>query len=223
MDKIPENKKSCKKDYYNEPVNKWLREYLKHLNKDGYGNKIKSDKEFAKKCGIEYKRLINLSGGNARVNTSEIINISKASGVSADEILGLEPVPDNLKIDGLNIFSKECLDKLKIHISRKDKLFSSRDEYLKFLEYLIMEDDFIKAISEKASESLNKLKEDIENNKLSNEELNLLANYKDYDDLQNRIKSNDKLNDRFKKIITDKKVRNAVRDIITKYIADNLK
>ena len=86
-----------------------------------------------------------------------------------------------------------------------------------------MEDDFIKAISEKASESLNKLKEDIENNKLSNEELNLLANYKDYDDLQNRIKSNDKLNDRFKKIITDKKVRNAVRDIITKYIADNLK
>ena len=86
-----------------------------------------------------------------------------------------------------------------------------------------MEDNFINAISVKALKSLNELKDDIKNNELSKEELDLLANYKDDDDLKNRIKNNDKLNDRFKKIITDKKVRNAVRDIIVKYIADNLK
>ena len=217
------NQKSYMKDNYNEPVNRWLREYLEHINKDGYGNKTNSDKEFAKKCGIIYSRIKGIAGGDTKVNADDIIKISKATGVSADEILGLEPVPDNLKVDGLNIFSKECLDKLKVHISRKGKLYSSKDEYLKFLEYLIMEDNFINAISVKALKSLNELKDDIKNNELSKEELDLLANYKDDDDLKNRIKNNDKLNDRFKKIITDKKVRNAVRDIIVKYIADNLK
>lgn len=216
-------------DYYNNQANKWLREYLEQI---GHGHKVNSDEEFANKCGIKYSRIRSMTGGNGPVYADDIIKFSKVTGISADVILGLEKkkVPDNLKVDTnnkvgnieTNILSQKVCDKLSKHIL-KDGLFPAQDEYLKFLEYLILEENYIRNLLDKSKQSLETFVEDIENNKISKKEIELLFSQKDFDNFVNTIKNNKELNERFKGIVTDTKIRNDIRNIIYKYIYDNLK
>ena len=95
MSKMLENQQSYKKDYYNSPANEWLREYLEQINKNGYGNKVSSDKEFAKKSHIKYSKIRSIAGGSSPVTAEELIKIAETAKVTSDEILFGKDIPDN--------------------------------------------------------------------------------------------------------------------------------
>lgn len=230
MDEMLEKQQYNNIDYYNEPVNKWLREYLEQI---GHGNKVNSDIDFANKCGIKYSRIRSITGGNAPVHANDIIVFSKVTGISADEILGIEKkkIPDNLKIKtnkkDINIetdmLSKKVCNEISKHILR-DGLFPEQDEYLKFVEYLILEKDYIKNLLYDAKKSFEILISDIQNNQLSKEELQILDTHnKEYKTWKDAIKNNNNLKKRFNSLITDTKIRNDTRDFITRFIYNNLK
>lgn len=217
-------------DYYNEPVNKWLREYLEQI---GHGNKVNSDNDFANKCGIKYSRIRSITGGNAPVHANDIIVFSKVTGISANEILGIEKkdVPDNLKVKTnkkdikieTNMLSEKVCNEISKHIL-KDGLFPDQDEYLKFIEYLILDKDYIKNLLYDAKKSFEILISDIKNNQLSKEELEILDTHnKEYNTWKDAIKNKNNLKKRFNSLITDTKIRNDTRDFITRFIYNNLK
>lgn len=235
MDKILEKQKNNynKSKYYNKPANRWLREYLKRINENGHGNKVSSDKYFAKKCGIKYSRICSIIGGNSPVYADDIKVFTEKTGVSINEILGIEKkkVPDNLKVKTsksditiiTNILSQEVCNELSNHIL-KDELIPGQDEYLKFVEYLILEKDYLRNLLYNAEKSIYKLDSDINNNQLSKEELQLLDTHnKEYSNWKDAIRNNNNLKKRFNDLITDTKIRNDTRDFITRYIYNNLK
>ena len=224
---IQNNKKQNKYKgsvHYDKPVNKWLRNYLKLIAQSSSSTKKESDKVFARKSGITLERLTQLSGGYARVSIEDLIKISKATGISTDEIIFQNNDSDdlivddnfieaaNLKIDDIELFSKKSNNVLYKHV--KGGLFSGRDDFIKTLDYLISQEDFIKRLSEICYEIL-------ENFKASNNS-KLIADYKDIDDFKNRFE-NKKLNKELNDIITNSKLRNAVRDLVKQYIYDHLK
>ena len=230
MDEMLEKQQYNNIDYYNEPVNKWLREYLEQI---GHGNKVNSDIDFANKCGIKYSRIRSITGGNAPVHANDIIVFSKVTGISADEILGIEKkkIPDNLKIKTnkkdinieTNMLSEKVCNEISKHIL-KDGLFPDQDEYLKFVEYLILEKEYLRNLLYNAEKSIYKLDSDIKNNQLSKEELQILdTNKKDYNSWVDAINNNSRLKKRFNGLITDTKIRNDTRDFIIRYIYKKLK
>lgn len=235
MDKILEKQKNDNNNskYYDKPANRWLREYLKRINENGHGNKVISDKHFAKKCGIKYSRICSIIGGKGPVYAEDIIVFSEKTGASINEILGIEKkkVPDNLKVKTsksditiiTNILSQEVCNELSNHIL-KDELIPGQDEYLKFVEYLILEKDYLRNLLYNAEKSIYKLDSDINNNQLSKEELQLLDTHnKEYSNWKDAIRNNNNLKKRFNDLITDTKIRNDTRDFITRYIYNNLK
>lgn len=230
VDKFRKKPKNNK--HRDEPANIWLRDYLKNYNSPGYKHKGKSNFEFAQNCNMTKEALEGKASGRYPIYANDIIAFVKETGISADEILGIErkEVPDNLKVVTnrkvgnieTNILSQEVCDKLSKHIL-KDGLFPAQDEYLKFLEYLILEEDYVKNLLNKSKQSFATFVKDIENNEIPDKVINLLFNNKDFDSFVNTIKNNNELNERFKGTITDTKIRNDIRDFIYKYIYDNLK
>lgn len=214
MNKMLENQQSVKKDYYNEPANKWLREYLEQINTKGYGNKVDNDKEFANRSNIKYSKIRTITGGSSPVTADELIKISKATGISTDDILFGKELPDRLKFNGIDELSKESYNILHKHTMPKGTLFPARDGFLIFLDYLIQEESFIDVLSSKSSELKEKFKD--------NKEIYKLADYKNFEDFKNRF-SDKQLSKELRDIITDSGIRNSVRDFIYKYLYDNLK
>lgn len=210
MSKMLENQQNTKKDYYNCPANKWLREYLEQI---GYRNKVASDKEFAKKSDIKYSKIRTITGGSSPVRAEEIIKISKAANVTSDEILFGKDIPNNLKVDNIEILSRESYNKLYKHT--KGGLFPARDNFLIFLDYLIQQEDFILELSEKCKDMLEKFK--------TSKNVSKIANNSGYDDFKKKIEDNKELSKDLRDIITDSKVREMVRELVTRYIYDHLK
>lgn len=230
VDKFRKKPKNNK--HRDEPANIWLRDYLENFNSPGYKHKGKSNFEFAQNCNMTKEALEGKASGRYPIYANDIIAFVKETDVPANQILGLEEkeTPDNLKVVNnrkvgnieTNILSQKVCDKLSKHIL-KDGLFPAQDEYLKFLEYLILEENYIKNLLYKSRQSLETFVEDIKNNKISKEEIELLFSQKDFDSFVNTIKNNKELNERFKGIITDTKIRNDIRNIIYKVIYDNYK
>ncbi len=217
MEKMLKKEQSVKEereDNYNKPVNKWLREYLEQIS-PGYGHKVDSDKEFANKCKIKYSRIRNITNGNAQVNIEDLMKISKATGISCDEIILKKEVPKNLNLNAIDVVSKEAYNVMSKHTIQKNVLFQVpyRDNFLNFLSYLICEENFINTLSEKSY----KILEDI---KSSNIEIDM-TKCKDEKDFLS--KPNNKLiKKEINELITDKKIRQDVRKIICKYIYQEL-
>ena len=215
MSKILKKPKSENK-YSNESANIWLKEYLEEINSPGYGEKGKCDEIFAKNCNIKISRLRDMASGRSPIHSSDIIKFVKETGISAEEILGLQEMPKELQVNGTKIFSDEGYRKLISHMKTEKLLFPMRDDFLVFLDYLICQEDFIKDISEKSKGLL-------ESKNLSEEEIKFIINCQDYNELKNKIKTNEELKKKFQDLITDKKIRNSVRDVIFEYIYDKLK
>lgn len=210
MSKMLENQQKGKKDYYNCPANKWLREYLEQI---GRGNKVASDKEFAKKSDIKYSKIKTITGGSSPVTAEEIIKISKAANVTSDEILFGKDIPDNLKVGNIDILSKESYNTLYLHT--KGGLFPAKDNFLIFLDYLIQQEDFILELSEKCKDMLEKFK--------TSKNISKITDYNDYDNFKKKISNNKELSKDLRDIITDFKVRELVRELVTRYIYNHLK
>jgi len=206
-----DKKKTSNRDHYNEPVNKWLREYLIQINEQGHGNKENSDNEFAIKCGIKIDRIQQITTGSARVSIDDLKKISKAAEVTSDEIIFGKPVPDNLIVDDIDVLSQESYNILYKHTKG---IFTARDKFLIFLDYLIQQEDFILELSRLCKDMLGKFKE--------SKNLPKLADYKGYDDFKNKL-TDKKLSKDLRDTITDSKVRDSVRELVTKYLYDNLK
>lgn len=213
MSKMLENQQSYKKDYYNSPANEWLREYLEQINKNGYGNKVSSDKEFAKKSHIKYSKIRSIAGGSSPVTAEELIKIAETAKVTSDEILFGKDIPDNLKVGNIEILSRESYNKLYKHT--KGGLFPGRDNFLIFLDYLIQQEDFILELSEKSKDMLEKFK--------TSKNISKITDYNDYDDFKKKIINNKELSKELRDIITDSKVREMIRELVTRYIYDHLK
>ena len=217
MSKILENQKNeikrKNKDHYNEPVNKWLREYLVQINEQGHGNKVNSDEEFAKKSNIDIKRIQQITSGRARVSIDDLIKISKATGVTSDEIIFGKDIPNTLEVDNVEILSKESYNILYKHT--KGGLFPGRDKFLIFLDYLIQQEDFILGLSEKCKDMLEDFK--------TSKNISKIADFKGYDDFCKKISDTKELSKDLSDIITDFKVRESVRELVRRYIYDHLK
>lgn len=203
------------KDHSNEPVNKWLREYLIQINENGYGSKTESDKNFAEKSDIKINRVRQITCGRARVSIDDLMKISKAANVTTDEILFGKDIPNELKVDKVKILSKEAYNILYKHAT-KGKLFPGLDNFLVFLDYLIQQENFISVISDKCKDIVEEFKDikDIKN-------IDKLAYSKSYDDFQNVIKDKE-LDKALSNIITNSKIRGTVKELAKEYIYDRI-
>ena len=230
---LPKNEEGNKYKHTNEPANIWLRDYLKYINAPGYGKLGISNAEFAKSCNMSKEKLEGQASGKYPIYATDIIKFVKETGVTANEILGLEEIPDDLKatmntgpkkdiIATIDIFPKKAFNVINRHINKKG-FFPSRDFFLEFLGYLICDEKFINDLSLQAKNSLESLKKDIEDNKLSDEEIKILATCKNNKELKTKIKFNNELKERLNNIIKKNKAESSATDIIIKYISDNLK
>lgn len=210
MSEMLEKQQKTKKDYYNCPVNKWLREYLEQI---GHRNKVASDKEFAETSDIKYSKIRTIAGGSSPVKAEEIIKIAKTAKVTSDEILFGKDIPKNLKVDNIEILSRESYNKLYKHT--KGGLFPAKDTFLIFLDYLIQQEDFILKLSEKCKDMLEEFK--------TSKNISKIKDYNGYDDFKKKISDNKELSKDLRDIITDFKVREMLKELVTRYIYDNLK
>lgn len=217
MDEMLKNEQSIdekQEDSYDKIVNKWLREYLEQIS-PGYGHKVDSDKEFANKCKIKYSRIRNITNGNAQVNIEDLIKISKATGISCDEILFKKEVPKTLNFNDIDLVSKEAYNVMIKHTIQKNVLFQMpfTDKFLVFLSYLICEENFIITLSEKSHMILEHIKKS--NIKI---DMTKCKNEKDFFSKFNNKLIKKEINE----LITDKKIRQDVREIMCKYIYQEL-
>ena len=198
--KLPKSKATKNNKHSDEQANKWLKEYLDEINSPGYGKKGKSNLEFANNCNMTQEALEGKASGRYPIYASDIIAFANETGISADEILGIEKknIPDNLKVKTnkkdinieINMLSEKVCNEISKHILR-DGLFPAQDEYLKFIEYLILEKEYIKNLLYNAKKSFDILYSDIQNNQLSKEELKLLDTHnKDYHSWIDAINNN---------------------------------
>lgn len=232
------NKENIKKkeeaSYFDNYTNVKIREFINKNAK--YGNKTYIKQELAKACGVSLSTIKRCISGYSTLNKYEQIKyLADYTGLDFNELvestevkkakINLEikrELPNDLIINGVNLHNQESYNVLCKHTYKKGNLFPMRDEFLKFLDYMICEEQFVYTISDKAQDILQSLKMDINNNTLPKDEIDKLANCKDDEDYEEAF-SKGELDKRLRNLISDEKIRNSVRAFITKYIADNLK
>ena len=239
MSKLIENEQKTKKKeeaiYYDDYINVKFREFVNANSNDDKKENIRI--ELAKVCGKSVSTIRRCESGYSTLKKyNEIKAFADYTGFDFNKLLEAvgnkkvkqkettkRPVPDDLVINGVQLHNEESYNTLCGHTFIKGKdLFPGRDNFLVFLDYMISEEKFINAMSDKAQVLLDEFKKDISNNKIPKEEITKIeqcANYDDFDDLF----SKGELDRRLSKLITDKKIRNIVRAFITKYFYDNLK
>lgn len=234
IENAPSSKKKEEAIYYNDYINVKIREFIATNSK--YGQIINLINDIAKACEVspdtikrcksgystlkKYKQIKGLAD-YTKLDLNKLIESLETKKVKPAENIKRK-LPDDLVIKGVELHNEESYNILCGHTFKKGDLFPGRDNFLVFLDYMISEEKFINAMSDKAQVLLDEFKKDISNNKIPKEEITKIEQCADYDDFDDLF-SKGELDRRLSKLITDKKIRNIVRAFITKYFYDNLK
>jgi len=242
MAKKMENETKPKKEnetakYYDNYINVWFRNYLQELYMNSEKTKKETDTEFGEKIGISYSKINRIISGYATFDANEIIKISDVTGMSPNDLLyPKDKVPDDV-LFLLKELPEEISDdiKSKFNILFTDKayntlckhsigpLFPMRDNFLEFLNYMIIDEQYVDELSDTSKKILDEFKQ--------NENIHLLATCKSYEEFRNKLSNKELLKDnqlyelsqKLNALITDKKIRNATREFIIRYIYAKLK
>lgn len=226
---LSKTKKSKEKNEYSDNyINVKIKEFIEKQYKLGK-TKETIYLELAEACGVDDSTIRRCKSGYSTLKKYEQLKgFSELTGIPIDELLKSietkvklpeEPIkrelPEDLVVNGIDIFSKETYNILCQYTFSNGTLFPGKDTFLIFLDYLIQQEDFILKLSEKCKDMLEEFK--------TSKNISKIKDYNDYDDFKKKISDNKELSKDLRDIITDFNVRKMVRELITKYIYDNLK
>lgn len=185
--------------------------------------------ELAKACGVSVSTIRRCKSGYSTFKKyKQLKGFSELTGIPIDELLeSIEAkvklpkeaiqreLPKDLVVNGIDIFSKETYNILCQHTFSNGTLFPAKDNFLIFLDYLIQQEEFILELSEKCKDMLEKFK--------TSNNISKIRDYNGYDDFKKKISNSKELSKDLRDIITDFKVREMVKELVTRYIYDHLK
>ena len=224
--KTKTKKQKEKPIYYDNHINEWLRNYLdekhkidsKKINKDETienVTKSKTIENVAEDFGMSASKINRIVSGYATFDANEIIKISEVTGIQPNDLLvPRNKLPDYFEPENIDLMSIEGYNILCKHI--QGPLFPCRDNFLIFLDYMICDEDLIKGLSDKTSEILEEFKQ--------NKDTVKLIGCEDFETFQNKLKNENKeLSQKLNDLITDKQIRQDIREFICRYIYNELK
>lgn len=234
MDKKLENQLGTKR-HMDDIVNKWLYNYINDKAQK-HGDKERVKKEITEKGGFETTRVKRLYDGDALATADDVIKLSKATGISPNEILDQEDRTNEIvkkpSINNVDIFTEKQNNVLYKHMTHYylvgGKCYEP-DDFIKFLRYLIEQEDLINKLSATANDILDNMRkiiqECIDEGSLKIEQVGNITSFQNYDELKEKLKLDEfkGVKTRIRDIITNKSINNSIRDATINYISQNIK
>ena len=234
MDKKLENQPGTKR-HMDDIVNKWLYNYINDKAQK-HGDKERVKKEITEKGGFEPTRVKRLYDGDALSTADDVIKLSKATGISPNEILDQEDRTNEIvkkpSINNVDIFTEKQNNVLYKHMTHYylvgGKCYEP-DDFIKFLGYLIEQEDLINKLSATANDILDNMRkiiqECIDEGSLKIEQVGNITSFQNYDELNKKLNLDEfkGVKTRIRDIRTSKGINNSIRHATINYISKNIK